>query len=83
MTDTADMSTPGPAPNAYPVRYDGSDPRFTFGLAADVAAVLEAADYPKLSSDDFVELQLVLYRFLYGPRQAPQGTPPSPAGSEL
>lgn len=42
------------------------DPRFTLGLAIDVAGVLEAHGYPEITGGgDFVELQQALYRFLY------------------
>lgn len=51
------------------------DPRFTFGLAKDVADVLQAHGYPEITSGlDFVDLQQALYRFLYVPgldRSAP------------
>ena len=71
MTDAAaDMPvSPIPAPNAYPVPDAGDDPRFTFGLASDVAALLKSAGYPQLSSGDFADLQLAAHRFLYGPRE--------------
>ena len=47
------------------------DPRFTLGLALDVAAVLERHGYPKITAGlDFVDLQQALYRFLYVPERA-------------
>lgn len=54
---------------AYPLPQpkSGQDPRFTFGLALDIAKRIEAAGYPPVSGTDFVELQLALFRFLYQP----------------
>lgn len=50
----------------YPLPRGEEDPRFTIGLGLDVAAVIEAAGYPKLTSADQIELLYkVLYRFLY------------------
>jgi hypothetical protein len=47
------------------------DPRFTLGLAIDIADVLEAHGYPAITGGlDFVDLQQALYRFLYGPAQS-------------
>ncbi|GGO46420.1 hypothetical protein GCM10012287_16700 [Streptomyces daqingensis] len=63
---------------AFPVRpRPKEDPRFTVGLALDVAAVLEQHGYPKfIAGRDFLELQQALFGFLYvGPDQAPGGTP--------
>lgn len=54
------------ADRTYPLRpKPAEDPRFTLGLFIDVAAVLTAAGYPKLTSQDHVELGQALYRFLY------------------
>lgn len=57
---------------AYPVKpVGGTDPRFTFGLVLDVAKVLAAHGYPDLTDTtvatgaDLVDLQQVLYRFVY------------------
>jgi len=53
----------------YPVaaREGDDDPRFTFGLLADVAKVVESHGYPPVTSGlDLVELHLALFRFLYG-----------------
>lgn len=48
------------------------DARFTFGLAKDVADVLEAHGYPKITAGlDFVDLQQALFGFLYGPSSPP------------
>lgn len=56
---TADRQYPiTPAPD--------EDPRFTLGLALDVANVLKAHGYPEITSGlDLVELQQALFRFLY------------------
>lgn len=56
------------AARQYPISpAPADDPRFTFGLAKDVADVLEAHGYPKITAGlDFVELQQALFRFLYG-----------------
>lgn len=50
----------------YPLpRHD--DPRFTFGLALEVGAVLVKHGYPAPSSaEDFAALQQALFGFLYG-----------------
>lgn len=51
----------------YPIRpVPDDDPRFTRGLALDVAEVLLRHGYPPLSAMDHVELQQALFRFLYG-----------------
>lgn len=43
------------------------DPRFTLGLALDVAKVLHEHGYPQITGGrDFVELQQALFGFLYG-----------------
>jgi hypothetical protein len=57
------------------------DPRFTFGLTYDVAAVLAEYGYPKIDGGkdggrDFVELQQALWRFLY--KDTDLGTRPAP-----
>jgi hypothetical protein len=54
---------------AYPIQpAPEDDPRFTRGLALDVAEVLTRHGYPPITGGgDFVELQMTLYRFLYGP----------------
>lgn len=51
----------------YPIRpVPDDDPRFTFGLTVDVAAVLQSHGYPKITAGgDIVDLQQALYRFLY------------------
>ncbi|MEV8510822.1 hypothetical protein [Dactylosporangium sp. NPDC051484] len=64
----------------FPVKpQDGDgDPRFTFGLVLDVAKVLAAHGYPDLSNPavarggDLVDLQLALYRFIYGDKEIPR-----------
>ena len=52
----------------YPVTpMDGdADPRFTFGLLIDVVRLIEAHGYPSITGRDAIELQLALFRFLYG-----------------
>ncbi|RKN43109.1 hypothetical protein [Streptomyces hoynatensis] len=52
---------------AYPIRpVPSDDRRFTFGLAIEVAAVLERHGYPPVKSgEDLLELQQALFRFLY------------------
>ncbi len=54
---------------AYPIRPEPEDdPRFSFGLTHDVAEVLVRHGYPPVTAGaDLVELQLSLFRFLYGP----------------
>ncbi|MEV5944492.1 hypothetical protein [Streptomyces sp. NPDC051994] len=43
------------------------DPRFTLGLALDVAEVMHQHGYPQITSGvDMVELQQALFGFLYG-----------------
>lgn len=57
-----------------------NDQRFTFGLAKDVADVLEAHGYPEITGGrDFLDLQQALFRFLYGP-PAEASTPTTPRG---
>jgi len=52
---------------AYPIRpRPDEDPRFTIGLALDVAKVLKDHGYPPVTAGlDIVDLQQALYRFLY------------------
>jgi hypothetical protein len=54
---------------AYPIPRPAegdSDPRFTFGLALDVARVLAGHGYPQVSTGpDLVKLQTALFRFIY------------------
>lgn len=65
MTDPTPL---GPAPRSYPLPRQPDDPRFSSGLIIDVAEVLAAHGYPKLTSGgDLVELQQALFRFLYEP----------------
>lgn len=51
----------------YPIRpVPENDPRFTLGLALDVAGVLEQHGYPRPATGvDIVDLQQALHRFLY------------------
>jgi hypothetical protein len=55
------------AERQYPISpAPDDDPRFTFGLAKDVADVLQAHGYPEITNGlDFLDLQQALYRFLY------------------
>jgi hypothetical protein len=45
---------------------EAGDPRFTRGLVADVAKVLEAHGYEPLNGGQHVELQQHLFCFLHG-----------------
>lgn len=51
----------------YPIQpRPHDDPRFTLGLALDVAKVLHEHGYPQITSGlDLVDLQQALFRFLY------------------
>lgn len=50
----------------YPLpRPEVEDLRFTFGLIVDVAEVLEAAGYPKVTGTDLVGLRQALFTFMY------------------
>lgn len=51
----------------YPISpRPAEDPRFTLGLALDVAKVLHEHGYPKvIAGRDFLELQQTLFGFLY------------------
>jgi hypothetical protein len=56
----------------YPIRpRPDDDPRFTRGLAFDVAQVLQQHGYPEIANGlDFLDLQQSLYQFLYtGPKE--------------
>lgn len=55
------------AASVYPLRDPGEDPRFCFGLIADLADVLVEHDYPPPEPKDFVQLMQLLFRFLYRP----------------
>jgi hypothetical protein len=51
----------------YPLPRPAADKRFTYGLAMDVAAVLEQAGYPPVrTGSDLTRLQEHLFAFLYG-----------------
>ena len=61
-----------PAP-AYPIRRprNGDDPRFSFGLALDVAAVLARHGYPPVAAGvDLARLQQALFTVIYQPKEA-------------
>lgn len=50
----------------YPLPRTAEDPRFSFGLAFDVARVIEQHGYPPIEAGlDLVELQQALFAFLY------------------
>ena len=52
----------------YPVALptgESDDPRFTVGLVCDVARLVTKQGYPPLTGRDLVELQRMLFRFLY------------------
>lgn len=55
------------ASRQYPISpAPDEDPRFTLGLALDIANVLKDHGYPEITNGlDFVELQQALFRFLY------------------
>lgn len=55
------------AERQYPIRpRPENDPRFTLGLALDVAKVLKDHGYSEITSGrDFLELQQALFGFLY------------------
>ncbi|MFJ2399788.1 hypothetical protein ACIOUE_00690 [Streptomyces xanthochromogenes] len=56
------MATP-----TNPIERPEDDPRFTLGLALDVAEVLHQHGYPQITSGmDMVKLQTALFGFLYG-----------------
>ena len=58
-----------PLPHAYPLaRPEGqNDPRFSYGLMFEVAALIEGRGYPKIdSASDLVRLQQALFHFIYG-----------------
>lgn len=67
------VPTAGPLAHArvYPLPRTTDDPRFSFGLTLDVAEALAAHGYPIGSGADFVALQDMLFRFLYGPAAHP------------
>jgi hypothetical protein len=55
-------------PPRYPIARpsNGSDARFTIGLALDVAAVLARHDYPPLHTGaDLTRLQQALFNLIY------------------
>jgi hypothetical protein len=52
----------------YPLSrpHNGGDPRFTVGLACDVAAVLHRYGYPPLTTGaDLLRLQMALFAAIY------------------
>lgn len=68
--DTNRPGATGPEPRTYPLpRPAGGDPRFTYGLLGDVVAVLETHGYPKPTGEDWIELHMALFRFLYSAKE--------------
>jgi hypothetical protein len=59
-------------PTAYnfPLPQDDADKRMTFGLVLEVAEVLKRHGFPDITAMDHVDLQMAVFRFLYGPRSA-------------
>jgi hypothetical protein len=59
-------------PTAYnfPLPQDDGDTRLTFGLVLEMAEVLKRHGFPGVTAMDHVDLQMALFRFLYGPRSA-------------
>ncbi len=54
------------ATRVYPLPAPSEDPRFSVGLLAEVATVLELHGYPRPESGgDLVALHLALFTFLY------------------
>ena len=50
---------------AYPLPRPAEDLRFTFGLVRDLAKVLEAHGFPRVSGVDHVDLGQAVFRFVY------------------
>lgn len=67
VQDAASDAAAQAAVRQYPIRPRPSeDPRFTLGLALDVARVLREHGYPEVTSGrDFLELRQALFGFLY------------------
>ena len=64
---TTNNTTAG-AGGVYPIPRPaaGDDPRFTLGLAIDVAAALQHQGYPSIASGrDLTRLQRALFGFIY------------------
>ena len=57
----------------YPMPAPDDDPRFTFGLLADVVTVLERHGYPRPTHGrDLIDLHGALFGFLYAlPAETP------------
>ena len=65
-----------PAPRVYPLPRPAADDRFTYGLLADLADLLETHGYPRPTSGaDLVALHMALFGFLYD-TTAPGGERP-------
>lgn len=52
-------------PPAYPLPAGEHDPRFSYGLIFDIAAVLTRHGYPQPTATDWAHLMLHLGRALY------------------
>lgn len=67
------MTTTGAEPAAaYPIPRpeSGHNPRFTLGLALDVAAVLGRHGYPPVAAGaDLLRLQQTLFTLIYQPKE--------------
>lgn len=64
MNTTANYPIPRPE--------HGDDPRFTIGLAIDVAAVLHRWGYPPITTGhDFIRLQQALFTCIYQEKSRP------------
>jgi hypothetical protein len=76
-----DRTLPTPKLRTYPLDAPADDPRFSFGLALDVAEVLAKHGYPELASGlDVVALEQALFGFLYRPVSASLGNQPAEYG---
>ncbi|MEU5939044.1 hypothetical protein ABZ807_07605 [Micromonospora sp. NPDC047548] len=62
----------------YPIPPPTDDPRFTFGLALDVARVLAEHGYPPIAESydgcgaDLLALQEALFGLIYAPTDTPE-----------
>jgi len=68
MTATTTPQPDPPPQPLYPLPAPEDDPRFTFGLLADIAAVLADHGYPPLRAGaDLVRFQQALFTTIYQP----------------
>lgn len=71
---TTTTATTTPRPGVYPIPRPaaGDDPRFTLGLAIDVATALQHQGYPPITSgQDLTRLQQALFGFIYQEKTTP------------